>query len=371
MSTQTLKRIAVLSVVALFSTLACNQPPDNNPTAPTGSAVNTLELIGPANIAPGQATQFSTSMRLADGTVKSGSTATDVRWRSSNTSVLQVSPAGLVTPVANKGDAFITAELRIGTASRTVTREVVVQPEGTFRLVGQIQELNAPGFQVADARVEVVGGTSVAISDAVGNYRLYGVPAAADIRVSASAYADATFSVQLSGNSTRNFALELISPRPTFSGNFTMSIDVTSPCATSQLSADLQHRSYDAVVTQAGVTVDVLLTSGQFRLNGLNRGNSFKGSLVNGGVRFFFQWYDSYYYPWYGPEYYPDIAEQVSGSRYLVPQGTWNSTGTPGTSLTGTMTNGGISLWDSAFPGSTSRYLGGCFGTLTLKLIPR
>ena len=371
MSTQTFKRIAVLSFVALFSTVACNQPADNNPTAPSSSAVNVFELIGPSNIAPGQPTQFSTSMRLADGTVKSGSTATDVRWRSSNTAVLQVSPTGLVTPVAAKGDAFITAELRVGTSNRTVTREVIVQPEGTFRLVGQIQELNAPGFQVADARVEVVGGSSVATSDSFGNYRLYGVPPTADIRISANAYNEATFSVQLSGNSTRNFALELISPRPTFAGNYTMLIDITSPCGFSPLPADLQHRSYEAVVTQAGVTVDVLLTSPQFRLNSIGRGNGFWGSLVPGGVRFTLSWYDSYYYPYYGPESYPNIAEQVSNNRYLVTQGTWNSTGSPGSGLTGTITNGGMLLWDSAFPSSSSRFLGGCFGTTTVKLIPR
>src|SRR5436190_507581 len=104
MSTQTLKRIALVFFVAVGSTLACNQPADNNPTAPSGSSVNVFDVVGPANIAPGQATQFSTTMRLADGTVKSGSTATDVRWRSSNTAVLQVSPAGLVTPVAGQGD---------------------------------------------------------------------------------------------------------------------------------------------------------------------------------------------------------------------------------------------------------------------------
>ena len=373
MSTRALNRAALLSLAVVVVTLACNQPATHNPTTPSVPFVNTVEVIGPSSIAPGHAVQFFASMRLADGTVKSGSTATDVRWKSSNTSVLQVGPTGIVTPGANQGDATITADLRVGTTSRTATKEVIVQPDGTFRLVGQVTEQDAPNQQVGGARVEVVGGSSVATTDAFGNYRLYGVPAVADIRISANAYGTQTFSVQLAGNDTRNFVLPLVGPRPGFSGNYTLLIDVAGSCTgfNPPLTSDLQHRSYQAEVTQSGTALDVLLTSPQFRLNSLGLGNHFSGELINGGAKFTLGWYDSYYYPYYGPTSYPSIAEQLPNGRYLVTQGFAMTTGTPGSGLTGTMTSSGMLLWDLVFPSSNSRLLGACFSPITFKLNPR
>src|SRR5262245_10358451 len=217
-----------MAVAAIAATLACNQPVSRNPSAPSAPAVNTLEIVGPSSVAPGQPAQFSVNLRLADGTVKSGSTATDVRWRSTNTSVLQVASNGLATPVATQGDAQIIAEVRIGSSTRVSTKEVIVQPAGTFRLTGQVTEQGSPTYFIPDARVEVVGGGTFAITNGFGNYRLYGVPPSANIRVSANDYSDEVVPVEISSNTTRNFALPLTGVRPTFAGNYTLSIDVVT-----------------------------------------------------------------------------------------------------------------------------------------------
>lgn len=369
MSRQLINRSALLSLVIVAVTLACNQPPNNNPTSLSGSPVNLLEIVGPSSIPPGRTAQFTVNMRLADGTVKTGSTTTSVQWRSTNTNVLQVNQAGVVTALAAIGEANITAV----SLNRSTTKNIVVQPDGTYRLVGIVTESGAPSVPIGNARVEVVTGEASTTTDAFGNYKLYGVPAVADIRITANSYGTEVFPVQLSDNTTRNFALNLTGPRPNFSGDYTLLLDIAGSCSgfPSALPSEFQHRSYDTTIAQTGSALEANLTGSQFRLNSLGRGNHFSGALIPGGVRFELQWYDSYYYPYYGPTSYPNIAEQVSGSRYLVTQGTANTSGSPGGSLTGSITNGGMVLWDSNFPTSRSRVLASCYAAINFTLNPR
>jgi hypothetical protein len=343
--------------------------------SPSGVFVSGLEIIGSTSIAPGQPAQLGVRVRLGDGTVKNSTEIGTVTWRSSDTAVASVDQTGLVTPVASQGDAVISAEARVGNTTRAGSREVVVLPAGTFRLVGVIGEVAFPGMVVPGARVEVESGSASATTNGLGQYRLYGVPPAADIRVSADGYGTRTFSVALTGNATRNFELPLIEPRSPLDGTYSVFIDAVScpsPGFVPVLPSDLQHRVYGAHMTQTGSRIDVKLVGGQFRTNSLNKGDHFFGTLVAGGFRINLDWYDSYYYPWYGPEFYPSIAERLPTGNYLVSSGQVNVTGSTTAGFTGTFAFSAMTLWDSNFPASNSRLLGACYdGTKMLKILPR
>lgn len=365
MSKQPIKRVVLLWLAIGAGTPACNQPATNNPTNPSSSGVTTMEIIGPSTVAPGKTAQLNVNMRLADGTTKIASTNTSVQWRSSNSSVLQVNQNGLLTPTAASGESNITVSI---TGGRSATREIVVTPDGTYRLVGNVSEEGAPSISISKALVEVVSGEASTTTDVSGNYRLYGVPPSAEIRVSANAYGTTTFPVQLSANTTRNFALPLTGQRPSLGGVYTLAIDYTGPCTgfSPTLPTELRHRTYDAAVSQSGANLDVMLLSSSFRVNGAAKGNHFGGLLINGGARFFLEVFGYYYY--YN---YPSIAEQLPNGTFLVIQGTAVTSGSPGTSLVGTIPSGAMWTWDSKFPKSDSRLLAACFGQMSFRLDPR
>jgi hypothetical protein len=166
--------------------------------------------------------------------------------------------------------------------------------------------------------------------------------------------------LQLSAHRSEQFSLVLPGPRPSLAGNYTLSIDVTTPCQT--LTTDLQHRRYDAVITQNGIDVEVTLTEPRFRLNAANNGNRFSGQADAGGARFSLNRYGrlTYYYYYYygGPSMYPSIAERLDDGTFLVPFGDVATTVTP-TGLTGTMF-GAIGQWGVGFPTSVVPR-GNCF----------
>ena len=120
--------------------------------------------------------EFNASIRLADGAVKIATPGTVRNWRIGNSFYLQVNQAGIVTAQPRVGETTLTVEVRVGTQTRTATREIVILPEGTYRLVGKITEAGFPTQAVGGARVEVAQGSASTTSDFNGQYRLYGVP---------------------------------------------------------------------------------------------------------------------------------------------------------------------------------------------------
>src|SRR5262245_65898235 len=96
-----MSRIVLVVLVNAALIPACNQP---KLTGPSALAINGIEIVGPSTIDPGRSAQFVAKVRLDDGTVKLAPTA-DVRWKSSNTSVLQVTAAGGRTTNAKHDEA--------------------------------------------------------------------------------------------------------------------------------------------------------------------------------------------------------------------------------------------------------------------------
>jgi hypothetical protein len=247
---------------------------------------------------------------------------------------------------------------------------VVIVPDGTYRLVGFVNDAEFPTVPVAGARVQVTPGSLSVTTDSTGRYKLYGVPPDAEIRITADGYQPLVQNVHLTTHTTLNFQLTLPGPRLTIAGNYRVAIDVVGACSGSPiLSADLQHRRYDAVVTQTGPTLDVTLTEPIFKINRTSRGNRFSGQVGVAGVIFTLESYDSYYYPFYGPNFYPNVVEQLSNGTFLVVQGRAVTTGSAA-GLSGQMT-GGLLNYDSRFP-NAAFFLGGCASsTLQFSLTPR
>jgi len=276
--------------------------------------------------------------------------------------------SGLVTAGPNVGEAVITADV-LPTGSIRGTREIVVVPNGTYRVVGAVREAEAPSIGVAGAQLQVSGTSVVATTDFNGQYRLYGVPPSADIRVTATGYQSVSQSVQLSAHATQNFLMPLSGPRLSLSGPFLVKIDVVGSCGGfgTQLSPDLRNRAFEASVTTTGSQVDVLLTENRFKVNGFRRGNRFSGRADPNGVRFTLE--DPFYYYYYGPESLPNVVERLSNNTHLVIAGTAVTTASGG-GVSGPMT-GYLTNYDSRYP-NFLQFLGGCFSApIQLTLTPR
>lgn len=355
--------LVIVSASGLFA--ACGDPGTRTPTTDSLPHPAFVTIIGPASIPPGTTAQLAAQVQQSDGTTKTALSPT-VRWTSSNPSVLTVNANGLATASSLRGDAVVTAEVNASATRRSSLREIVVVPDGTFRVVGLVTDSNVPPTPIPGARVEVVGTTVVATTGSNGEYRLYGVPPDAAIEASAAGYQPRSQTVHLTGHTTVNHELTFAGPLGGLTGNYTLAFDVLDTCpGQPNLSQDNRHRTYDAVMTQTGAALEVELTEPRFRLNGANRGNRFFGRVVPGGAIFTIDYYDYYY-----QTQYSNIAERLSDNTILVPSGTANAFGSGG-GLTATLVFGSITRWGSGFPGFNSIYLGGCFGPIKFSLTPR
>jgi hypothetical protein len=342
-----------LPTVVLFAALAstCNSPETNLPTTPSAPVVVSVEIVGPSSVPPEGSAQFAAMLRLSNGVTKQGGSA-EVRWRTSQAAVLQVNADGVAKASSQLGDASLTASVQVpsgrGTVTRSATREVVVVPEGTYRLTGLVTEAGPPATSVIGVRVEVVGGAS-ALTGSDGRYRLFGVPPDADIRVAKPGYESQLQHVQLATHATQNFALSLAGPRLNLAGQYTLTVEVTDGCpGTTPLSTDLRRRTYDAVLSQNGPIVDVTLTEPRFRLSD-NRGNRFAGRVDSLGATFGLDIFSFYFY-YYGYNYFrfPNVVERLADGTHLEMNGAAVTTGSRA-GLSGSL-NGALIQWDSRFP---------------------
>ena len=339
-----------------FTAAACGDPETRIPTTPSPPGVTAIEISGPATLAPGHTAQLVAVMTLADGTTKTSSPGTPAAWSTSNSAILQVNSAGLLTATLQRGEARVTVRVGSGASTRQASRDIVVLPDGSYRLVGVVRDAENPAFPLAGVTVEATPGSVSATTNSEGGYRLYGVPAEAVIRVSKSGYVTVAQPVQLSAHGTQNFELGQDGSRAVLDGNYTLTLDMVAGCTRGgSLSADLRRRVYEATVTQSGPLVEVVLTEPCFRTNRTNRGNRFSGYADSAGVRFNLEPYDSYYYPSYGPNVYPSVAETLSNGTFLVPEGQAFVVGSAARMSGGF--NATFYHWDSAFPNLSYRFV--------------
>jgi hypothetical protein len=174
------------------------------PSAPLAPSTPTVTSIAVSGTSP---TVGSTSQLTATATLTNGSTQAITAlatWRSSNLSVVTVSPSGLATAVA-AGDADITATY--SGLEGSVHLHVALQ---TYGLVGNITE-DGTGRPIMDARVEVLNGVNggkAVLTDSAGAYRFEGLLADSfRMRASANNYESGEQGVTVPAIPRADFAL--------------------------------------------------------------------------------------------------------------------------------------------------------------------
>lgn len=344
-----MRRVITLCVIALVVLpAACNNEPQSTVRpSPTSSqpVIVSVEISGPSSIPPGQSAQFTAVSRLSDGTTQ---TVASVRW-SSHFRLVQVDSSGLATAGQQTGEDTLTAEVTTESGMRRSTKEVLVLPQGTFRMVGVVTEDGPSPTPIVGARVEVGGGTLTALTDWDGRFRLYGVPGTGTIRVTRDGYQPHVQGIQLMDHVTQNFQLMLSGSRLDLAGAYTLAIDAA--CRTSTpVAADLRNRSYAASLTQNGSTVEVVLTESRFRVNSAGRGDRFRGRVDAAGATFNLEGFSELDYYWgpNDPATYANVVERLPGGTFLVVTGTVLANGTSG-GVSGNL-QGFFVQYDSRFP---------------------
>jgi hypothetical protein len=319
--------LGVSFAIALAVVTACDKSPTRPAPGPQPGAAVTmsrLEVAGPSAVQPGETAQFLATAHFSDGTNRD--VTGEAAWHSSNTSVLTLSGGGVAT-ARDRGEA----EVRVIFAGLLRTLQVLVLPTGTFRLAGRVTEAGVATEFVRDARVEATAGSGPAVftmTDNNGRYRLYGVSADPEIRVTREGYEPHVQRLLMAEHATLDVELKLTRPRENLSGVYTLTLTAAPDCS-SALPDEARTRTYTATVTQTASRLSVTLGGATFFTGFGQRANTFVGTTDVERVTFslFSHYDDGWYY------YYPSVIEQIAPQLFLVPAG----------SVMGTISTSGIS----------------------------
>jgi hypothetical protein len=326
--------------VALALMTAC----DRSPTHPgPGPSVSRLEVTGPSAVPPGETAQFQATAHFPNGT--SRNVTGEAAWHSSNVSVIALSSGGVAT-ARNRGEANV----QVSFSGLFRTLPVLVLPAGTFRLAGRVTEAGASTEFIRDARVEAMDGTGPPLVTTTGNdgrFRLYGVSANPEVRVTREGYEPHVQRLLLADHDTLNVELTLTRPREDLSGRYTLTITAAPDCGAA-LPDQARSRTYTATVSQAFSRLSVTLSDAIFFGGPGTLQNRFTGS--NDGERVTFSLWDGYFSSYYS--YSPDVIEQITPELFLVPMG--SVTGTPSTSGVSGRLDGVIEVREGTGTGPSS-----------------
>ncbi len=292
----------------------------SSPAGPWGLQAASLAIIGPATIPPGATAAFTATAASNDGTKQD--VTTKVFWESTIPSVVAISGSGQASALS-RGEAVIRASPLGGGPSASVG--VMVLPSGTYRLAGQVTE---SGLEVLSANVTVttgIGGGLSAVTDANGQYVLYGVAGRVDVQASKAGYTPLVQSLVVNSNTSLNFAVTSAIPERDLAGTYAMTMSADPSCPTpgpGSLPADVRHRRYIATITGTAPTFHVTLSGANFYvLQGT--GNGFSGRVAPDSITFHI---DNGSYSPNQPELVemlpdgPDLI--ISGDGTLVDSGT-------------------------------------------------
>jgi hypothetical protein len=349
----------LLLVAAVAMACRDRTPPTGPGALPQGPTPTRLELQAPSSIAPLGSAQLTAILHFSDGT--SANVTNEAVWRTDKAHLLVVSPTGLATVKINaRGEAYVDVAAR-GLRS---TAEIVIVPDGTYRLTGRVVERGPGQIPIVSAAVEtgdVVGLPFVVRigTELDGRYSLYGVTGAATIRVSKGGYATRIERIDVTDHRSLDFELEAATPRGDVEGHYELTVTASPACSTG-LPEFARQRRYGAYIEQSDDRADLLevTLSGARFLLGL-KGHGFVGRLEpSGRMTFGLDAYDPSYPYGYN---YPDVVEQVGDSDYLVLYGRITADAEDaGARIDGAL-RGGIGLWrsDIGFPHS-GRLLAEC-----------
>ena len=187
------------------------------------------------------------------------------------------------------------------------------------------------------------------LTDAQGQYVLFGVPGTAQIRITRAGYETSEQAVQLTQHQSVDFSLSLSGALPDFSGTYTLRISLATPCGTSDPGPESRDRTYTATITQTGLSLAVKLTGADMVVSS-GRGDRFSGTAEPSGATFNM---DEDFYGYF----YPEVVERLPSGTHVVVGGV-ASTKRVAEGLVGTL-NGSFSFY-AGRPGQT-RPFGACW----------
>jgi hypothetical protein len=286
-------------------------------------ALTRLQVIAPAQIAPGESIQLTARATRIDGVVED--VTTQAQWTTVSSPVLQLSATGFASG-GERGREIVTT--RFGGMSASA--QLLVLPAGTFALSGSVLDGT---FGLADVRVTVVSGAAAGLTTttaADGTYSLYGVSGPLQVRFTKHRYEDALHSLDVSAHRALHLVLVAGPGRTDYRGVYTLTIAADSSC---RLPPEAQRRVYRAIVNQNTGYVTVSLSEAEFVIT-RGAGGGFAGFADAGDALTFELGTPSYY--WYSAFGHYDIVDRLSPGVVLVFTGKVTAKGTPQL-ITGTL----------------------------------
>lgn len=335
-----LRPIVLIATLGLgLAVASCDKSPTrpSNPTPPTGpggvssSAVVRVEISGPASVEPGGSAQLTAKAIKADGSAED--VTSGASWFSSNHSVVQFTAPGLASARA-RGEAFV----YVNYSRQGASREILVLPEGTFRVVGKVTDAGLP---LDGVTVTVIGGPGdglTGVTSQTGAYAIYGVAGKVRLHAKKDGFENRIEDLEVMAHRALDFEMAFGGERGSLSGTYEMTLEASGCNA---LTGDARRRSYVATVEQHGPRLNVRLSGADFILiNG--RGDRFTGMVdEDGTIRFAIG--DAYYYYYYHYFFGDfDLVERLNSTSALVVTGTVEATSTPA-GISGTL-NGRVAL---------------------------
>jgi hypothetical protein len=318
---------------------AMNCGSDKSPTGPGEPVLAALEIVGPATLPPGGTAQYSLRGRWSDASVRE--VTTGITWRSAVTAVVSIDPSGRAVAV-ERGASTITAVAN----NRSAGKSIQVLPDGTFRLSGRVSETAAAGVPIESALVEADSDRDrlTALTDARGNFYMFGVRPDAGLRVSKDGYTTHEQRLNLTADTDLNVTLALTRPRPVIAGTYVLSIG-SAQCEDGSppppLSGELRQRTYTADLSQNNERVSVRLSGRDFATDDGGPTNTFSGVVTASGATFELreEYYRDYYYR---RLLLQDVVERLTNGSFLLVTGravtTLTDSGLAGT-LNGSLVN--------------------------------
>ena len=314
--TPRLEHWAWLGLVAALA--ACTESSRPSPMAPrpTGTipAITSLTLEGPASIPPGTTARYTVTAVDADG--RSADVTAEAAWATSAPDVVSIVSPGMLAAQA-RGDARVNVHFRNAGSQK----DVVVLPDGTYRLSGRVTEEETSAAPVGAVEVEATSDAGERLTTSTGDdgrYRLYGVAGLVRLRFSKAGYRTGDKELMVTAHATSDIELELVGPRAEVSGTYLLTITAASSCR-DKFAEELRSRRYTATLTQTGSVLEVRLSGATFAVSPAGRGDNFRGRVDPEGLSFHLT---SHAYRYYSYAQYPDIAERLSQNAFIVIDGT-------------------------------------------------
>lgn len=304
----------LILATALAACTESSRPPTQPGPANAAPQLTSLTLEGPGSIAPGRTARYTVTARDTDG--RRADVTSEARWASSANEVVSITSPGVLAAHA-RGDARVSVHYRhLGSQ-----KDVVVLPDGTYRLIGEVTEAETASVPISGVRVEAASGngeTLSTVTDDKGRYRLYGVAGLVRVRFSKDGYRAGETELPVETHTARNVELSLERPRANVAGSYTLTISAAAGCR-DKFPDHHRSRQYGVTLTQSGPLVEARLSGAAFATSPAGRGDHFQGRVEPDGLSFRLT---SHVYQYYGYAQYPDLAERVTNpTGFLIIDG--------------------------------------------------